>query len=45
MLEQYTDVKNNTYAIIHKILIDKQVSKEEREQRIVEELYRILIRK
>lgn len=46
---EYTDAKNNKYKIIQIIRIDnagnKQDSREESEQKIIEELYRILIRK
>ncbi len=47
MAEKYTDAKNNTYNIIHKTRTnsEKQESMAEREQKIVEELYRILIHK
>lgn len=47
MSETYTDAKNNTYKIIHKkrTFSENPEKLAEREQKIVEELYRILIRK
>ncbi len=47
MTERYTDRKGRVFSVIHKRREEsqKQETREEREHRIAEELYRILIRR
>lgn len=43
-MSEYTDIKNNTYKITHTILPSVE-DKEQQENDIVEELYKIFARK